>query len=243
MANPALKDWPVGPIVADDPDLHRLTWSKVASAMGVLLLALVGFGYIGWGLVPSTANPSIGWIIVPLLAAFGVAIWTIHKPELARFTGLLYAALEGLVVGAISHVYENYKSGVVIEAIGVTLMVLAVCAVLYTSKTVRVTPKFLRVTASATIGAVFFYGICILASWLGATPTFLTNAGLLGTVICLVMATIASMNFISDLDMIDRQIEAGADGSFAFYGAFAMLIAAVWVYLEMLRLFGRGGRR
>ena len=233
MASPALKSWPTETGMVDVD--HRLTWSKVSSALGVLLLALLATATVGWKLVPNTATPSIGWIFIPLITAFGVAMWTIRRPQLARFTGLLYAGLEGLVVGAISHVYENARSGVVIEAIGVTLLVLVVCAVLYTSKTVRVTPKFLKVTLAATFGAVGFYGLCILASFLGATPTFLTQAGIGGTVVCLVMATIASMNFITDLDMIDRQIEAGADGSFAFYGAFAMLIAAVWLYLEILR--------
>ena len=85
--------------------VETMTMRGVASATGVLLVLLIAAGAVGWNLVDTEATGQIrfpGWLLFPLFAAVGVAFLTMFKPELARFTGPIYALLEGLVLGAIS---------------------------------------------------------------------------------------------------------------------------------------------
>ena len=82
-----------------------MTMGGVASATGVLLVLLVATGVIGWNSVSTPAPDTIrfpGWLLLPLFAAVGRRVR--HRVQAAprRFTGPLYALLEGLVLGAIS---------------------------------------------------------------------------------------------------------------------------------------------
>ena len=101
------------------------------------------------------------------LGALGVAILTIFKPKLARFTSPVYALLEGLVLGAISHVYEAQWNGIVVQAVGLTVAVLSILLFLYATRVIKVTDK-LRTGIIAATGAVFVvYLIAIVLSLFG----------------------------------------------------------------------------
>ncbi len=69
-------------------------------------------------------------------------------------TDLLYAALEGIFVGAISRAYETAWSGVVPQAVLGTLAAFVGMLVLYRSGKLRATPKFTKVLVTATIGYI-----------------------------------------------------------------------------------------
>ncbi|MGI8755425.1 MAG: Bax inhibitor-1/YccA family membrane protein, partial [Acidimicrobiales bacterium] len=84
------------------------------SAAAILLAILVTAGWFGWQAVTVVTTTDLagktqvvsrnipGWIIGALIVGFVLALVTIFKPKVARFTGPLYAVAEGLFVGAIS---------------------------------------------------------------------------------------------------------------------------------------------
>ena len=220
-----------------------MTVGGTAAATGVLLVVLVAAGVVGWNLVdvdPASQDVNFpAWLLLPLFAALGVAFLTAFKPHLARFTSPVYALLQGLVVGAISHVYDAQWDGIVIQAVGATIGVFVVMLALYGLRIIRVTDRFRRIVIGATLGVVLLYGVSLLFSLFGSTPSFLYDASLLGIGLSVFVAGLAAFNLALDFDMIEKGSKAGAPKYMEWYGAFGLLVTLVWLYLELLRLLAR----
>ena len=220
-----------------------MTVGGTAAATGVLLVLLLAAAVVGWNLVSVDATSQDvnfpGWLLLPLFAALGVAFLTAFKPHLARFTSPVYALLEGLVVGAISHVFDAQWDGIVLQAVGATVGVFAVMLALYGLRIIRVTDRFRRIVIGATLGVVLLYGVSLLFSLFGSTPSFLYDSSLLGIGLSVLVAGIAAFNLALDFDMIEKGSNMGAPKYMEWYGAFGLLVTLVWLYLELLRLLAR----
>jgi uncharacterized YccA/Bax inhibitor family protein len=220
-----------------------MTIGGAITATGVLFALLLVTSVIGWNLVKVDANGDVtsfpGWIIVALIGALGVAIVTAFKPTIARYTAPVYALAEGLVVGAISHVFDAQYSGIVIQAVGATIGVFTVMLALYGLRIIRVTDRFRRIVIGATVGVMLLYGVSLLFSLFGNTPSFLHDASLLGIGLSVVVAGIAAFNLALDFDLIEKGANAGAPKYMEWYAAFGLMVTIVWLYLELLRLLAR----
>lgn len=176
----------------------------------------------------------IGGLIVGLITAF--------KPNLARWTAPIYAAFEGLVLGAISMVFEVSYPGIAVQALGLTGAVTLVMLVLYRTRVIKVTNKLRSGIISATGGVLLFYIGVMIARLFGADVGFLSDGGPVAILIGLVIVGIAAFNLLLDFDFIERAASAGADKKLEWYGAFGLLVTLVWLYLEVLRLLGNSRR-
>jgi uncharacterized YccA/Bax inhibitor family protein len=208
----------------------------------ILLAILVGAGTFGWMSVDHTATTAQfpGWLFIAAIAALGVAIVTIRKPQLAMWSAPAYAVLEGLVVGAISGVYDAVYKGIVLEAVLLTLGVFALMLVLFLSGTIRNTPKFQKAMMLALGSILVVYLGSFIFSIFGSTPTFISaDSSLLGIGFSIVVVIVAALTFIIDFDQIRVGVAAGAPKYMEWYGGFGLLITLVWLYLEILRLLAR----
>jgi uncharacterized YccA/Bax inhibitor family protein len=219
-----------------------MTVSGAAWATAVLLVLLVAGGAVGWANVHTDTAGNVnfpGWLLLPLFGALGVAFLTAFKPHLARFTAPIYAIVEGLVVGAISRMYDIAYSGIVIQAVGATIGVFAVMLALYGLRIIRVTDRFRRIVIGATFGILLLYGVSLLFSLFGHTPSFIYDASAFGILLSVLIAGVAAFNLALDFDMIERAVAAGAPKQMEWYAGFGLLVTLVWLYLELLRLLGR----
>jgi uncharacterized YccA/Bax inhibitor family protein len=239
--HPPITDGPASPYRSVRTGV--MTVGGTAAATGVLLVLLIVAGAVGWNFVSVDANSQTvnfpGWILLPLFGALGVAFLTVFKPHLAKFLGPLYAILEGLVVGAISHVYNAQWDGIVIQAVGATVAVFAVMLALYGLRIIRVTDRFRRIVIGATFGILILYGVSFLFALFGHTPSFLYDASFFGIGLSVLVAGVAAFNLALDFDMIERGANVGASKDMEWYGAFGLLVTLVWLYLELLRLLAR----
>jgi uncharacterized YccA/Bax inhibitor family protein len=225
--------------VADYP---AMTTGGVATACAVLLALLLVGGTFGWMQVePLPEGQGIdfpGWIIVPLLVAFGVAILTVFKPAWARITAPIYALIEGVVLGAISHLYEIRWDGIVLQAVGLTIGVFAVMLFIFSTRIIRVTNR-LRTGIIAATGAVFLvYLVNIIMNLFGADLPFIHDGGAFSILFSLAVVGIAAFNLLLDFDMVEQGVARQWPKHMEWYGAFGLLVTLVWLYLEMLRLLG-----
>ena len=150
------------------------------------------------------------WTIVAILVAFAVSFLTSFKPHLARITGPIYAVIEGVVVGAISHVYAAQYKGIVPQAIGATLGVFAVMLFLYKTNIIKVTDKFRRMVVGATMGLMLFYGISLLLHLFHVNVPFINSNSTVGVLFSLFAAGLAAFNLALNFDLIDRNVAAGS---------------------------------
>ncbi len=221
---------------------EAMTVGGVVEKSAFLLLLLLASAAFGWSQVDQTdlGAPQVpGWLLVALLGGLGIAVLTIFKPKLSPYTSPVYALVEGLVVGAISAVYNASFEGIVLQAVGLTVGVFAVMLALFALRIIKVTEK-LRMGIVAATGAIFLvYMVNIVLSLFGASVPFLHDTGPLGIGISLVIVGVAAFNLLLDFDFIERGVKMGAPRHMEWYGAFGLMVTLIWLYLELLRLLSK----
>lgn len=242
--DPNLADPYTKPVRSSEAMTIGGTVGKTAALLGVVLV----FAAIGWRLTgaptidPITGQPSIGLpglAFVGMIAGIGLTFLLYFKPQLARIVAPLYAVAEGVFIGAISRVYETYYDGVVIQAIGATLAVLAVMLVLYSTRIIKVTQRMRSIIISATLGLMAFYLISFVIGLFGVNIGFLSQPTGLGIAFSIFASGLAAANLLLDFDIIERGAQRRFNKDFEWYAAFGLLVTLVWLYLEMLRLLSK----
>ena len=218
-----------------------MTIPDVVRACVALLTILIITGALGWYLIgdPGAQVSVPVWFYIALFGALAIGIVTVFKPNIAPFTAPAYAALEGVVVGAISRIFEFEFEGIVLQAVGLTIGVFAVLLSLYASRLIKVTENF-RLGVIAATGAIFLvYLVNIILSFFGAEVPFIHDTGPIGIIISLVIVTVAALNLVLDFDFIEQAVTDRAPRSMRWYAAFGLLVTIVWLYLELLRLLAK----
>jgi uncharacterized YccA/Bax inhibitor family protein len=242
---PPISDGPVSDYRGGGVDAaDRMTLRGTMTATGVLFALLLAAGAFGWSQVKPLADGSKvadipGWVFIPMIGAFILAIVTAFKPRIARFTGPVYAVAEGVFLGAISRVYDIRYNGIVLGAVGATAAVFAAMWFLYATKIIKVTDKFRRMVVAATMGVMVLYGVALLIRLFGGEVSFLTGSGGLSILISVVVIGIAAFNLALDFDMIEKGTQQGAPRYMEWYAAFGLMVTIVWLYLEILRLLSK----
>jgi uncharacterized YccA/Bax inhibitor family protein len=230
--------WRPGPVATAT---DTMSINGTVTATGVLLVLLTATGVVGWNAVES--NPFTveipAWIWGALIGAVVASIATILRPQWARFTAPAYALLEGLVLGAISHVYEFQFDGIVLQAAASTFAVLGIMLFLYATRIVKVTDKLRMGIIMATGAIALVYVLNLVLRLFGTEMPFLHDTGTVGILISVAIVIVASMNLLLDFDFVERGVAAGAPKRTEWYAAFGLLLTLVWLYLELLRLLSK----
>jgi uncharacterized YccA/Bax inhibitor family protein len=54
-----------------------------------------------------------------------------------------------------------------------------------------------------------------------------------------VIVIVAALNLILDFDQIEKGSQSGAPKYMEWYGAFALMVTLIWLYIEILRLLSK----
>ena len=238
---------PAPPRSAGDDDV--ITVRGITSATGVLLALLLVGAAVGWAqvVVKTTGvgdfeqvTADVPVLLFPaLLVAVGLAFATIFRPRWARITAPLYAVAEGLVVGAISHLYDAEYAGIVLQAVGLTVFVFAFMLVMFATGRIRVTEKMRTMIITSTFAIFAVYLVSMVARLVGGDVPFIHDSGMFGIVFSVLVVGVASMNLLLDFDFCQRAVAARAPKTMEWYSAFALVLTLVWLYLELLRLLSK----
>jgi uncharacterized YccA/Bax inhibitor family protein len=205
---------------------------RTAAMLGTILLA----GGITWVALPDRLYAPV--LIMSAIAGIGLGLFMSFTMRVNAVTALIYAAAEGVLLGAISHAFESRFPGIVVQAIAGTIMVAVGMLFVYKIGAIRVTPRFTRILVGATIGVFGLMVINLIAYLFTDGGLGLRDGGPLAVVFSLVCIVIAALNLVYDFDMIERGIRQGAPQQFAWFGAFAITVTLIWLYFEILRLLG-----
>jgi uncharacterized YccA/Bax inhibitor family protein len=209
---------------------------KTALLMGILLVAAA----YTWTQAGAGSNAvSYGLLMAGSIGGLLTAMLTIFIPRISPFTAPVYAALQGLFLGAVSAVFEAMYPNIVIQAVGLSIGVLAVMLFVYATGIIRATQKF-KIGLIAATGAVFLvYLVDMVISWFGTRVPFIHENGLMGIGFSLVVVVIAALNLILDFDFIEQGAKRQAPKYMEWYGGFSLLVTLIWMYLEILRLLSK----
>lgn len=202
-----------------------------------LFAVTIAFAVAGWVLLPANAFTMLA---LPL-AAFGVAMWAFFKKTINATLPLLFAVLEGAVVGVISRVFaERYGSDIVITAILGTAVVFAVCLAVYRVPRVRNSTQGSRVFMILLFSYLGFALLSLGAGWIFGVGDGWGFFGLgwLGIAVAAFAIALSAWSLIVNFGDTERAVEGGAPAAYAWLLSLGLLISTVWLYLNILRFLG-----
>ncbi len=243
--NPALNqntflDVASGQVVSRDAS-QVMTLGGTVNKTGLMLLILVATAAYTWSLyTPENPGAVMPWLLAGGIGGFIVALVTIFKKTWAPVTAPLYAALEGLFLGAISAMFEASYPGIVMQAVMLTMGVLAALLMAYKSGLIKATENFKLGIVAATGGIALLYLVNIGLRLFGFEGFgFIHESGTWGIAFSAFVVVIAALNLVLDFDFIESGAEAGAPKYMEWYGAFGLVVTLIWLYLEILRLLAK----
>lgn len=242
--NPVLRNKDFGVVEGERMTMDG-TVGKTA-ILFVLLLIAAGWTWARFNTALAEAGPEAALATVSpfiwggLLVGFVLALVAVFKSAWASVTAPLYAIAEGFALGGLSAMFELRYSGIVIQAVGLTFGVLVMMLFLYRSRIIRVSDKFRFGIVAATGAVALLYLVDLgLRAFTSIHIPFIHEGGMLGIGFSLLVVGLAALNLVLDFDLIERSVAAGAPKVMEWYGAFALMVTLVWLYLEILRLLGK----
>ena len=202
----------------------RMTMDDVVTRTAMLFGLLVVTSALAWQIALGGAV-LFGSFAVALVLGMVIAFSRKVRPALV----LVYAGLQGIVLGTISRVYESAYPGIVSQALLATAG--AFVGVLFAYRTGRI-----RITASATkfaFAAIIGYLVLGIINLFGGN--FIFN-GTFGPFVALFGVGLATFFLAMDFDQAAKAVAIGVPQQESWRVGFGMMVSVIWLYLEVLRL-------
>ena len=157
-------------------------------------------------------------------------------------TGSLYAVSQGFVISfLVFDVLAGYEY-LGLEALLLTVAVIAVMSRLYTSGRIRDGRKYRMVMLSLFLGSLavgLFTAIGFLIPVTRPYAMALVQNAALSVALDVIGLVIASLFLISDFSLIQTCVEEGYPKEYEWSAAFGLVFTVIWVYLKILDLLMR----
>jgi uncharacterized YccA/Bax inhibitor family protein len=238
-ANPALKEGTFTGIRAAAGEAAMTLQGTATKSMLLLLLTVFAASFTWRAVASGNVTILMPAALIGGLGGFIVAMITIFKPNVSPYTAPIYAVLEGLLLGAISSLYNARWAGLPLQAVGLTFGVFMAMLIVYRLGLVRATEKFRLGVVAATGGIAIMYLLSFVLGFFGVQMNFLRDSSPLSIGISVVIVVVAALNLVLDFDFIERGVSYRAPKYMEWYGAFGLLVTLVWLYLEILRLLSK----
>ena len=194
----------------------------------------------------TVADPARQSLSMPLMLAgmFGglaVGLVIAFKKVISVPLIVLYAVLEGLLVGAISMVFDAAYPGIVTTAVIATTSTFAGMFLAWKFGIIKVTDKSRRIFGMAIMGYLLFSLVNVAAAFMGVGNSwgFGGKSGILGIGISVLGVGLASYSLAINFDSVDRAVAAQLPEKYSWLMAHGLIVTLVWLYLEILRLLAR----
>ncbi|MDQ1536736.1 MAG: hypothetical protein QOE58_1129 [Actinomycetota bacterium] len=203
------------------------------------IVLLVGAG--SWFVVSGNEKLSLPLLLAGMFGSLAVGLAIAFKKTISVPLIVLYSVLEGVLVGAISSVFESRYPGIVSTAVIATASTFAGMFLAWRFGIIKVTDKSRRIFGMALMGYVLFGLVNVIASFMGVGDNwgFGGKNGRLGIGISVLGVGLASYSLAIDFDSVDRAVAAKMPEKYSWLLAHGLIVTLVWLYLEILRLLAR----
>jgi uncharacterized YccA/Bax inhibitor family protein len=220
--------------------MQRVTLDDVVmKTLGLFSIVLL-VGAATWYTVAGSINLSLPLMLGGMFGSLAVGLVIAFKKTISVPLIVLYAVLEGVLVGAISEVFEQRWPGVVTTAVIATVCTFAGMLLGYKSGLIKVTDKSRRIFGMAILGYLLFGLVNVAAAFMGVGGGWgFGGTGPMGIVISVLGVGLASYSLAIDFDSVDRAVKAQLPEKYSWLLAHGLIVTLVWLYLEILRLLAR----
>jgi uncharacterized YccA/Bax inhibitor family protein len=141
----------------------------------------------------------------------------------------------------VSNLFQEKAPYIVMQAVLLTFGVVLAMWTLYRFRIIKVTKRLTMVIVGATAGIFIFYLLTLILGFFHVYVPFMdmTNGSTFSIIFSLIVVGVAALNLLLDFDMIDKGVLSGAPKYMEWYGAFALTVTIVWLYIEILRLLSK----
>ena len=227
-------------------DNEVMTVKGTLNKFGILFLLTMATAGLAWKMAYSGVQIQT-YMWVSVFGGLGIAFIMAFKMSLAPYLAPLYALVKGFAVGAISayynYAFEKIAPNIITQAVALTFGVVVAMFLLYKFNIIKATPLFTKIIITATAGIAIFYLIAIGLHFANINIPFLHEGSTFGIIFSLIVVALAALNLILDFDLIENGSKSGAPKYMEWYGAFALLVTIVWLYLEILKLLSKLAKR
>ena len=203
----------------------------------ILFAILLITGIISWKMTMSGQIANSAILIGSIIGSFVLALVTSFVKKASPITAPIYAAFEGFLLGSISSMFEAAYSGIVFQAISLTVLVFGLMLFMYKTGILKASGKFMKGVFIATAAIGIFYLVSfIVGLFTPAFNEFLFANPLIGIIISVIIVVVAALNLILDFSTIENSANSGAPKYMEWYAGFGLMVTLVWLYIEILRL-------
>lgn len=158
--------------------------------------------------------------------------------------GTIYAVCQGYVIGTLSNVYaaDPQLKGIVLLALGLTLLVLLTMLALYSSGAIKVTNRFKTVLFTFLIVMAVGSLLVFLSSFIFPNNPIIDlvyGNSLLSILISAGGVLLAAFFLLWDFEIIRQTVDEKLPRQYEWYAAFGLTITILWLYLKILSLLVR----
>ena len=212
--------------------LHVLLKATLATAGEPHLLTIRGFEVIiSTGEIIAISASALLGIVFQLLAFFARGTTPV--------TGALYCVTQGYFISflifKVLSAYDLEYLGAL--ALAITMMIILVMAILYTTGVIRVTKKFRMVLLTLVITMAGISLLSLIAYFIPFTRSIMAgvynNIGI-SIAFSVIFIIIAALFLICDFDTIDHVVNDKLPKKYEWQAAFGLSFTVLWLYLKVL---------
>jgi uncharacterized YccA/Bax inhibitor family protein len=220
--------------------MRRVTLDDVVMRTLGLFSIVVLVAAASWITVADNTTLSMPLMLAGMFGGLAVGLLIAFQKTIRVPLIVLYAVLEGVLVGTISMVFEQRWPGVVTTAVIATMCTFAGMLLGYKSGLIKVTDKSRRIFGMAVMGYLLFALVNVFAAFMGVGQGWgFGGTGFMGIAISVLGVGLASYSLAIDFDSVDRAVKAQLPEKYSWLLAHGFIVTLVWLYLEMLRLLAR----
>ena len=163
----------------------------------------------------------------------------VFVPRTIPVTGTVYSAGQGYLISFLVFKVLAGNEYIGLEALLLTVAVVAAMCWLYSSGIVKVDQKFRSVLLALVLGSVGFSLISFIGSLIPATREYvqmMLQNSWLTMIIDVIGLVIAALFLISDFNMVDTCVREGYPKKYEWVAAFGLVFTVLWIYLKILDL-------
>ena len=229
-------------VAGDQP----MTIDDVVVRTGMTLGTVAIFGVLNYFLFMGNPGLGMGLTFVGMIGGLILGLVIAFKQITNPVAILIYAALEGLLVGGLSALLGTTLSAtlgdpgagtsLVTQAVIGTVAVFGVMLALYKFRIIKVTDGFVKAVTYAVIGAAALMLVNFVLSFFISGGMGLREPTWLGLGVGIVFVVLAALTLAIEFRGIEEGVEAGIPNQFAWQFAFGLTVSLIWLYIEILRL-------
>ena len=222
----------------EDQESNLMSIEGVAEKTGLLLLITATTAILTAYSMPN----SLPLIFIGAIGGFFLALIIIFSGSMKPFLIGTYAALEGLVLGGITWLFEVGLDapGIGILAALLTFLILAAMIMIYRAGFIAWDDNTRIAVTSAVLAIVLIYVVSIIGSLSGWFHVpYIHGSGPIGIAFSLFVIGIGALCLVADFDFIERGVQRGAPKQLEWRAAFGLMVTLIWLYLEILKLLAK----